>query len=490
MEGKDQLVTDRYPEYELVIGIEVHVQLKTESKMFCSCQNQFGVQPNSNICQVCTGFLGTLPVINRKAVDYAIMLGLATNCSISKVCEFARKHYMYPDLPKNYQISQDDKPICTDGYVEIDLVDGEKKKIALERIHMEEDAGKNIHANVSGETFVDLNRAGTPLLEIVSRPDISSSEEARLYLTRLRSIVQYLGISDANMEEGSFRGDINISVRKRGDEKLGTRTELKNVNSFRYIVQAIEYEANRQIELLNRGEKVVQSTLLWDEKAHKTVFMRSKEESHDYRYFPDPDLPLLIVDDTWVSRIREMIPELPEQKFVRFQEDFGLSAYETNILTSQRPWAEYFEKVVEGCNAPKQVSNWMLRDLFEYMHETKTEFSDIKIKPEMLAEFVVIIQKGVINSKVARDVFVEMANSGKYPSIIVQEKGLEQISSEEELEGIVKKIIDENPKQVEAYRNGKERLFAFFVGQAMKATSGKANPKVLQDILKKNLNND
>ena len=422
MKRDKQEYSEAFLNYEIVIGIEVHVQLKTASKMFCSCLNKFGAQPNSHICPVCAGTLGTLPIINRKAVDFAILLGLATSCRLAKVCGFARKHYMYPDLPKNYQITQSDKPICLGGYIEIDLEDGTRKQIHLERIHMEEDAGKNIHA-VGSETFVDLNRAGTPLLEIVSNPEISNSAEAKAYLTRLRSIVQYLGISDANMEEGSFRADINLSVRKKGETELGMRTEMKNINSFRYIVQAIEYESVRQIELIERGERIIQETRLWDSKGHKTVFMRSKEEAHDYRYFPDPDLPILIIDDTWVERILKKVPELPKQKLSRFQEEFGLSAYEANILTTQRPLAEYFEKTVALCKTPKVVSNWILRDLLAYMNESRIGFNELKITPEMLAEFVVLLEKGVINSKVAQDVFLEMTQTGEYPSIIVQEKG-------------------------------------------------------------------
>lgn len=479
-------ILDAYPDYEATIGIEVHVQLKTQTKIFCSCPNQFGQAPNSNICPICAGHPGTLPVLNRKAVDYIVMAGLATHCNITTVSEFSRKHYMYPDLPKKYQITQGDKPFCQEGYINIENEDGSTKKIRIMRMHLEEDAGKNLHATQT-ESFVDLNRAGTPLIEIVTHPDIETSAQARAYLQQLRSIVQYLGISDANMEEGSFRGDINISVKKRSAKQLGTRTEMKNINSFKFITQAIEYEIQRHIETLEAGGKITQETRLWDTKENKTVFMRSKEDAHDYRYFPDPDLPVVIIDKEWLARLKSDIPELPHEKLVRFKSEYGLSAYESEILTGSLELATYFESTVKVCKAPKPTCNWILRDLLAYMNEHKLELENLKITPEMLGELVIEIEKGVINSKIAQDVFLEMAQSGKYPSIIIQEKDLKQIGNESELEAIVIEIIKANPDVVKDYVGGNQRVFAFFVGQAMKATKGKGNPAMLQELLKKNL---
>lgn len=479
-------VLEKYPEYEVVIGIEVHVQLKTRSKLFCSCANKFGSDTNTNVCEVCLGLLGTLPVLNKKAVDFAIKAGIATNCSIARVCDFARKHYMYPDIPKNYQITQSDKPLCSNGYVAIQKEDGTEKKVRLNRIHLEEDAGKNFHSvSGGGCTLVDFNRAGSPLIEIVSEPDISSAKEARDYLSRIRSIVQYLEISNANMEEGSFRADVNVSVKKKAAEKLGTRCELKNINSFKFVECATDFEIARQIEILESGGTVTQETRSWDEKGKKTFFMRSKEDCEDYRYFPDPDLPILIVDQEWVKKLGDEVPELPGDKLKRFQEEFGLSAYESEILTHQQDLADFFEKATKKCQAPKVVSNWMLRDLLGYVKETKTSLSALKITPEMLAELVLEVERGVINSSVARDVFVEMTESGKYPSIIIQERGLEQISSEAELEKMAEQVKNDFPQQFGAFKDGNERLLGFLVGKCMKMSGGKANPKVLNGIFEK-----
>lgn len=487
MTQQKKSVLEQYPDFEAVIGIEVHVQLKTASKIFCACPNRFGDQPNHNICPVCTGFLGTLPRVNRRVIDDAIMLGCATNCSITRRSEFARKHYTYPDLPKNYQISQDDKPICTEGYVAIESEDGAPKKIRLIRIHMEEDAGKNIHSTGYDATLVDLNRAGTPLLEVVSYPDISTAEEARAYLQRLRATVQYLGISDADMEKGSFRGDINISVRKRGAEKLGTKVELKNLNSFRYIVRAIEYEIERQIKALLKGDVIHQETRQWDQKEEKTLFMRRKEVADDYRYYPDPDLPLLIIDDLWIERIKAQIPELPAAKCARFKTLYGLSTYEAELLTIERPLADFFEAVVALCQVPKTASNWILRDLLAYMNEHKLGLNELKVTPALLAEFVTAVDKGMINSRVAQEVFAEMAATGASPLGIIKAKGLEQIDSDEELAKIAQAVVTANPSQVATFKAGNERIFSFFVGQAMKACGGKANPQKLQDAIKKAL---
>lgn len=486
MTQKVSSILDAYPLYEVVIGIEVHVQLKTQSKIFCSCPNQFGDTPNRNICPVCTGQPGTLPSLNRKAVDYAIMAGLATHSSIPRLSEFSRKHYTYPDLPKNYQITQGDRPVCLEGYIPVEKADGTIKKIRIQRIHLEEDAGKNLHG-IGGESYVDLNRTGTPLIEIVTHPDIASAQEAKSYLQNLRTTVQYLGISEANMEEGSFRGDINISVKKKTAKEFGTKVELKNLNSLKFIGQAIEYEIGRQIEMVERGEKVKQETRLWDTKENKTVFMRSKEQAQDYRYFTDPDLPVLIIDDEWLKRMKEDLPELPFDRYTRFKKEYSLTPYEAEIVTGDRELADFFEEAAKKAKAPKQVCNWMLRDILGYMNEHKMSLSEIKVTADMLAELVIEIEKGVINSKIAQEVFAEMQESGKYPSIIIQEKDLTQIGSADELDAVVREVIASNPKVVADYKGGNERSFTFFVGMAMKATKGKANPQLLQELIKKHL---
>lgn len=472
--------------YETNVGIEVHLQLKTNSKIFCSCPNQFGDKPNKNICPICSGYPGTLPVLNKKVVDFAVALGIATNSQISKVSEFARKHYMYPDLPKNFQITQDSKPICTDGYIPIELQDNSEKKIRLVRIHIEEDAGKNIHST-GNESFVDLNRAGTPLLEIVSHPDMASSYEAKAYLTQLRTITQYINISDANMEEGSFRADVNVSVRKKGAKTLGNRVELKNINSFKFITQAINYEVERQIELLESNKSVSTETRAWDEKEHKTIFMRSKEEAEDYRYFVEPDLPIIVVDEEWQNRIAKQLPELPHKKYHRFQKEYGLTKDETEALIADNAVANFFEQSAKLCKKPKAISNWMLRDLFAYLNEHKLNINNCKVKPETLSELVMEIDRGIITGKTAQEVFLDMANTGKYPSIIIQEKGLKQIGSSNELEPIILQIINDNPEQVAKYKAGNERLFTFFIGQAMKKTDGKGNPQIIKDLFDKHL---
>ncbi len=474
------------PNYQPTIGIEVHVQLKTNSKIFCSCPNKFGDQPNSNICPICAGHPGVLPALNRKAVDAAIMMGRATNCTITRTCDFARKHYMYPDLPKNYQITQSDKPFCTEGFVEIADEQGNEKKVRLVRIHLEEDAGKNIHGS-SGTSWVDLNRAGTPLLEIVSHPDMNSSHEARAYLNRLHTIVRYLGISEANMEEGSFRADVNISLRPVTQQELGTKVELKNINSFKFIVHAIEYEIERQIGMLESGQKIKMETRLWDNKQQKTFFMRSKEESQDYRYFTEPDLPVVMIDDAWIERIDKMIPELPHTKFKRFTHQYKLSAQDAEVLTQEVTLADFFEAAAHGSSNPKAICNWIMRDLLAYLKEHKLELSATKITPAGIAELVAAIDKGTINSKVAQEIFVDIMQTGKTVAAIIQEKNLGQIGSTDELDAIVHKIIDANPDVVARYRAGDARLFQFFVGQAMKETRGKGNPGIIQELLKKYL---
>lgn len=476
----------KYPDYEVNIGIEVHVQLITNTKIFCTCLNEPGSAPNTNICQICTGHPGVLPVMNKQVINAAIKAGLATYSQITSTSEFSRKHYFYPDLPKNYQITQQDFPICTNGYVPIRLENNQIKKIGLTRIHIEEDAGKNIHSSYSNESFVDLNRAGTPLLEIVSFPDISSSYEAREYLKALRLIVQYLKICTGNMEEGSFRADTNISVRKKGAEKLGTKCELKNINSFKFISDAIEYEIERQILLIESGDQVKQETRLWDTKDRKTITMRSKEEAADYRYFKDPDLPLVVVDQLLIESTKQEMPELPQEKFERLCADKGLTPYEAEILINDIDLSNYFEKA-SNYTQSKQLINWVLRDIMGFLKDQNIILLDFKITPEKLANLIELIEKDIINNRTAQDVFKIMANTGKDADIIVKEQGLEQVGSSAELENIIKEIIEANPKEVEGYRSGKDKLFGFFVGQAMQKTKGKGNPKIINELLKKYL---
>jgi aspartyl-tRNA(Asn)/glutamyl-tRNA(Gln) amidotransferase subunit B len=478
-------ILEKYPTYQATIGIEVHIQLKTQSKIFCSCPNQFGQLPNTNICPICAGHPGVLPVLNKKVVDFAIMAGIATNCTINRSCDFARKHYTYPDLPKNYQITQSDVPICSEGYLAIPSEDGEKR-IGIIRIHMEEDAGKNIHG--SGDTsWVDLNRAGTPLLEVVSHPDMGNAQEARAYLNRLHTTVRYLGISDANMDEGSFRADVNISVRKKGEEKLGTKVELKNINSFKFIAHAIDYEIERQIELIDSGEKVKQETRLWDSKQQKTFFMRSKEEAQDYRYFTEPDVPGIKIDDAWFERIKSTLPELPQAKYNRFVRQYNLPAAESEILVQDLELADFFEAAASKNKNAKAICNWIQRDLLAYLKEHKRELGQTKITPQGVADLVAALDSGTINSKVAQEIFIDMVQTGKTVDTIIKEKNLTQIGSVEELEKIVLKVIADNADTVAAYKAGNQRLFQFFVGQSMKETKGKGNPVIIQELLKKHL---
>lgn len=483
MSEKVANILDHYPTYEATIGIEVHVQLKTASKMFCACPTSFGQTANTNICPVCAGHPGTLPVPNRKAVDYAIMAGLATNCEISSESDFARKHYMYPDLPKNYQVTQGDVAICMRGWVLTQTLEGEEKKVGLTRIHMEEDAGKVMHM-ADGTSHIDLNRAGTPLIEIVSDPDIANAHEAKHYLTNLRNIMLYLGVSDVNMEEGSFRADINISVKKQGATKLGTRCEIKNVNSFKFIVQAINYEIERQIEKLEEGGSITQATRLWNEKEQKTVFMRGKSDADDYRYFTDPDLPIIRVDSQWLDRIKEQIPELPLAKKDRLMRDYHITAYEADIIVQDRALARYFEEVVRISEEPKMAANWLLRDILGYLKEHKLTIDTCPITASMLAGLISKISDGTINTKAAQEVFAAMASTGKEAAAIIQEKGLEQMSDIAQLTALCEKLVKDNPDVVAQYQAGRERMIGFFVGQAMKATQGRGNPKMINELLK------
>ena len=485
MEQK-KTILDQYPEYKVDIGIEVHVQLKTKSKIFCSCSNEQVTEANVNICPTCSGYPGVLPVLNKEVVNNAIKAGLATNCSISTKSTFARKHYFYPDLPKNYQITQDKKPICSEGFLMIKGDNEEEKKIRITRIHIEEDAGKNIHATGSNESFVDLNRTGTPLLEIVSYPDIESAAEARSYLKTLRAIVIYIGATTGNMEEGSFRADKNISVRKKNDPELGTRCELKNINSYKFISDAIEYEIERQIELLESGEKVKQQTRLWDTKEKITLPMRSKEEAADYRYFQDPDLPIIEVNEEWIKRVKAQLPELPQQKLKRLCEEHDVSVYEAEILIEDPNLCDYYEKALQHTQS-KNLINWVLRDIVTCIKENKKCPATCTVTPQKLASIVDMVDDGKINIRAAQEVFAQVSSTGEEPADIVKAKGLEQIGDTAELEKIAKEIVDANPDNVAAYKSGKDKLFGFFVGQAMKKTQGKGNPKIINELLKKYL---
>ncbi len=474
-------------EFETVIGLEIHSQLKTASKIFCNCTTEFGNPPNTNTCPVCLGMPGVLPVLNKKVVDSAIMLGLATNCEIRRENEFARKNYFYPDLPKGYQVSQFDKPITEHGWIEIE-VGGKIKKIGITRIHMEEDAGKLVHDDLEPKSYVDLNRTGTPLLEIVSEPDLRSPEEAVAYLKKLHAIVRYLDISDGNMQEGSFRCDANISLRLKGETELGTRTELKNMNSFRNVQRALEYEERRQRDLLLDGEKVVQQTLLWDPAKNATASMRSKEEAHDYRYFPDPDLVPVVIDDQWIEAMRATLPELPAARKERFVETMGLSAEDAEVLTSSRDLADYFETALADYDNAKKLANWIMTELMrELKGEDSLDLGQCPVSPENLASLLVMVEKGTISGKIAKTVFEEMLASGTDPETVVKEKNLVQMSDEGELVTMVEEIIAANPGQVAQFKDGKTKLMGFFVGQLMKKTGGKANPGLANKLFSKEL---
>lgn len=471
-------------EFETVIGLEIHAQLKTKSKIFCGCSTEFGAPPNTHTCQVCLGMPGVLPVLNKKVVEYAIKMGLATNSTINTFNQFARKNYFYPDLPKGYQTSQFDLPIVEFGKVEIE-VDGKKRVIGITRMHMEEDAGKLIHDDKEPVSYVDLNRTGTPLLEIVSEPDLRSPEEAYAYLRKLHAILRYLDVCDGNMEEGSFRCDANISLRPMGQKELGTRTELKNMNSFKNVQSALEYEVRRQRDVLLDGGTVVQETLLWDADRNRTESMRSKEEAHDYRYFPCPDLVPVVIEESWIEEIRASLPELPDARKGRFVEQLGLPEYDAAILTASRDLADYFESAVKTCGQAKKVSNWIMTEL---MRELKgEEITACKVKPEQLGGLVKMVADGIISGKIAKTVFLEMMASGKDPQVVVKEKNLVQVSDQGELLTIVQEIIAANPGQVAEFKGGKTKLMGFFVGQLMQKTKGKANPKLANELFSKEL---
>jgi aspartyl-tRNA(Asn)/glutamyl-tRNA(Gln) amidotransferase subunit B len=477
-------------EYEPVIGLEVHAQLLTKSKIFCGCSTAFGEDPNALTCPICTGQPGSLPVLNKKAVEFAIRLGLATSCKIAPYSLFARKNYFYPDLPKGYQISMYEYPLAEHGYVDI-TVDGQKKRIGLIRIHLEEDAGKLKHGETPGtasSSYVDYNRTGVPLAEIVSGPDIRSPQEAGDYLRKLRSLLQYLEISTANMEEGNFRCDANVSVRPRGQKEFGTRTELKNMNSFRFVEKAIEYEIKRQTEILQEGGEVIQETRLWDTTKAVTVSMRGKEEAHDYRYFPDPDLVPIRIEEPWIEEIRKGLPELPDAKKERFVRDYGIPEYDAEILTLTRAMAHYYEECVRLFPEPKTVSNWIMGDLLRELKGDEKEIDQCPVTPQLMVEMLSMIKVGTISGKIAKDVFEEMYRTGEKPGKIVKDKGWVQILDKGEIEKAIEKAMQTNPKQVEDYRKGKEKLFGFFVGEVMKLTRGKANPQLLNEMLKEKLN--
>ncbi|GIP50180.1 Asp-tRNA(Asn)/Glu-tRNA(Gln) amidotransferase subunit GatB [Paenibacillus sp. DXFW5] len=473
--------------YETVIGLEVHVELHTKTKIFCGCSTEFGAPPNTHTCPVCLGHPGVLPVLNRQAVDYAMKAAMALNCEIGDISKFDRKNYFYPDSPKAYQISQYDQPIGLNGYIDIE-VDGKTKRIGITRLHLEEDAGKLTHVDGGYASLVDFNRVGTPLVEIVSEPDISSPEEARAYLEKLRAIMLYCDVSDVKMEEGSMRCDANISLRPQGQKEFGTRAELKNMNSFRGVVRGLEYEQLRQGEILDEGGEVVQETRRWDETQGKTFSMRGKEEAHDYRYFPDPDLVTLHIDQAWKDRIRASIPELPDARKARYTSEYGLPEYDAGVITSSKALADLFESSLAYTKDAKAVSNWIMGDLLGYLNSNSLELSDVKLTGQGLGEMIGLLEKGTISSKIAKTVFKEMLQSGKLPQQIVEEQGLVQISDEGAILAIVQEVVANNPASVEDYKAGKEKAIGFLVGQVMKQSKGKANPglvnKLLVEVLK------
>ena len=475
--------------YETVIGLEVHVQINTKTKIFCSCSTEFGKPPNANTCPICLGMPGVLPVLNKQFLESAMKACLATHCTIAPMNRFARKNYFYPDLPKGYQISQFEEPLGVNGYINI-YINGIKKRIGLTRIHMEEDAGKLIHgANLGspGKSYVDFNRTGVPLCEVVSEPELRSPEEARAYLGELKSILEYTQVSDCNMEEGSLRCDANISLRPKGQKEFGTRTELKNLNSFKFVQKAIEYEVDRQTRILDQGDQVIQETRLYDSDRGETFSMRSKEEAHDYRYFPDPDLVPVVLDEAWVEEIKKTIPELPEQKRERFAIEYSLPEYDAGVLTSSRELANYFEKCTSLFSKPKIISNWIMGDLLRELNKSNQVISECPVSPSALVNLLKLIDEDVISGNIAKSVFEEMYQTGKEPITIVDEKGLKQITDDKAIDKMVEGVLQANLSQVDEYKGGKEKVLGFLVGQVMKASKGKANPGTVNKLLKEKI---
>ena len=467
-------------DYEVIIGLEVHAELSTKTKIFCSCPTEFGAAPNTHVCPICMAMPGTLPVLNEKVVEYAVKAGLATNCEISRDSKNDRKNYFYPDTPRAYQISQYDKPLCEHGVIEIDTENG-KKKIGITRIHIEEDAGKLNHDEFSGGSLVDLNRAGVPLIEIVSEPDMRSSGEAEAYLRKLKSILEYIEVSDCKMQEGSLRADVNVSVHKPG-EPFGTRTEMKNLNSFRSMIRAIEYEVDRQIDVIEDGGKVEQETLRWDEVSGKTFSMRDKEDAQDYRYFPEPDLVAIKLSEEYIENIKNTLPELPESRKQRYLEEYKLSEKDANIITASKYLSDLFEEAAKISNNPKAVNNWIISDISRILNETEMDPIEIPFDSKQLAKLVILIDKGTISSKIAKKVLVEMFEHPRDPEDIIDEKGWVQISDEGAIKDVVLKVLEANPQSIEDYKAGKEKALGFLVGQAMKETKGKANPQMLNKM--------
>ncbi len=474
-------------DYEVVMGLEVHAELSTKTKIFCSCPTEFGAAPNTQVCPICMAMPGTLPVLNERVIEYAVKAGLATNCEIERNSKNDRKNYYYPDLPKSYQISQFDKPLCKNGKIEFETSNG-LKTIGIERIHIEEDAGKLNHDDLNGGSLVDLNRAGVPLIEIVSRPDFRTVEEVELYLKKLKSILEYIEVSDCKMQEGSYRADVNVSVRKKGDPKLGTRTEMKNMNSFRSIIRAIEYEIERQIDVVESGEKVIQETRRWDEVSGKTFSMRDKEDAQDYRYFPEPDLVAIKLSEEYIENIKKTLPELPESRKQRYLEEYKLSEKDANIITSSKYLSDLFEKSIKVCNNPKAVNNWIISDISRIINETELEPSQIPFDSNQLGKLVILIDKGIISSSIGKKVLVELFENPRDPEEIIKEKGWLQISDEGAIKEIVVNILEANPQSITDYKAGKDRALGFLVGQAMKQTKGKANPQILNKLFLEELN--
>ena len=474
-------------EYEAVIGLEVHAELSTKTKIFCNCPTKFGASPNTQVCPICMAMPGTLPVLNEKVVEYAVKAGLATNCTISQDSKNDRKNYYYPDLPKSYQISQYDKPLCEHGYIEIDDENGNKKKIRLLRIHIEEDAGKLNHDEFGGGSLVDLNRAGVPLIEMVSEPDLSSTDEVDKYLKKLKSILEYIEVSDCKMQEGSFRADVNVSVHKHG-EPLGTRTEMKNMNSFRSITRAIEYEIERQIDVLEDGGKVEQETLRWDDVSGKTFPMRDKEDAQDYRYFPDPDLVAIKLSEEYIQNVKDNLPELPESRYERYVNEYNLSQKDAGIIVSSKYLSNLFEEASKICGNHKAVSNWIISDISRILNEKEMEPNEIPFTAEHLANLVILIDNGTISSSIGKKVLTEMFENPREPEEIIKEKGWIQISDEGAIREVVQKILADNPQSVADFKAGKDRALGFLVGQAMKATKGQANPKMLNKMFVEEMN--